>query len=266
VIGGTAVVDNAIADSLPGIVHRYSGITKYDTNLEVLKGFADKVQYDKVYVANGETFVDALSGAALAALTHSPIILGQSGSGWAPEMKNFLQSNNFRSVIALGGVAAVPDEVVEKLTADTPLDPPVIPPLTPPVQPPTVPTVPTVPGSVTISNLEVITEPANNLGTFSNGALIDLSALDNSVKVLGFALIADQNCILQFKFLSDTQNIPLIAGQRKIVTVGDLITAGQIQSAVTVGEFRLFYTTKTLQGRLLINGVSVGTLTVNLKF
>lgn len=265
VIGGTAVVGDAIAGSLPGTVHRYSGVTKFDTNLEVLKGFADKVQYDRVYVANGETFVDALSGASLATLTHSPIVLSQSE--WSNTMKDFLKLNHLQNVVALGGVVAVPDGVLQQLTD---VSNAVTPPVTPPVQLPAgggVPSIPTPLTSLTLSNLRVITDPANSLGTFNNGAIMDLSGLADSVKVLGFAVTADQSCTLQFKVLSNIQTIPLNAGIERIVTVSDLITGGQVQvGGVDLSAFRFLYSTKTLQGQLLSNGTNVGTLTINLKF
>ena len=278
VIGGTAVVGDAIASSLPGTVHRYSGVTKFDTNLEVLKGFADKVQYDKVYVANGETFVDALSGTSLATLTHSPIILSQSE--WSNTMTDFLKLKHLQNVVALGGAVAVPDNILQRLTAiangspNAPVTSPVTSPVTP-SQPSTVgvgggvvstPSTPTVSNKVTVSKLQVNTDPANSLGTFNNGAVIDLSGLNDSVKVLGFSLTADQDCTLQFKVLNNIQNISLVAGQQKDVTVGDLITGGQIQDGVDLSAFRLIYKTKTLQGQLLKNGTSAGTLTVTLKF
>lgn len=282
VIGGTAVVGQAIEGMLPGTVHRFSGVTKFDTNLEVLKGFAADVNYEKVFVANGETFVDALSGVPLAALSRSPIVLGQSN--WSVGMKDFLKLNNLLDVIALGGVAAVPDSALKPLTdisnelSNSPVIPPVTvtPPVTipviPPVQPPisvvTPSPAPIVTNAVTVSNLQINTNPANSLGTFSNGALIDLSGLDNSVILLGFGVTADQNCTLQFKVLDNIQNIPLVAGQPKNVTVADLITGGQIEGGVDLGVFRLIYQnrTKTLVGKLLQEGTSAGTLTVNLKF
>lgn len=270
VIGGTAVVGDAVMGTLPGTVHRYFGMTKFDTNLEVLKGFANDVHYDKVYVANGETFVDALSGVSLASLTHSPILLCQTE--WSTAMKDFLKQNNFLEIVALGGAAVVPDNVLKPLTdiSNGSSTPPVTSPApvgggAAPTPTPTTP-IPTVPSTVTVSNLRVNTDPSNSLGTFSNGAAIDLSGLDDSVIVLGFGLTADQNCTLQFTVLNNTQNVSLTAGVQRDVTIGDLILGGQFQREVNLGEFRLLYSTKTLVGQLLKDGTSAGTLTVTLKF
>jgi len=51
VIGGTAVVADAVKDQLPGKISRYAGLTKYDTNVQVLKNFAKEYRNDKVFVA-----------------------------------------------------------------------------------------------------------------------------------------------------------------------------------------------------------------------
>lgn len=283
VIGGTAVVGDAVQGSLPGTVHRFSGVTKYDTNLEVLKGFAADIHFSKVYVANGDTFVDALSGVSLATLTQSPILLSQNE--WTAPMKDFLTRNKLQEIVALGGEAVVPDTALKPLSdisSTTTGSSGTSSPTTTPGQSSvggstasgsssgssssSTTTTPTTPTTVTVSNLRVNTDPSNSLGSFSNGAVIDLSGLPDSVKVLGFSVTADQDCTLQFKVLNNIQNIPLTAGVEKDVTIGDLIVGSQIQTQVNLGEFRLVYTTKTLVGQLLKDGTSAGTLTVTLKF
>ncbi|EHQ91876.1 cell wall-binding repeat-containing protein [Desulfosporosinus youngiae] len=139
---------------------------------------------------------------------------------------------------------------------------------TPPVQSPTTPTTPTtpsVPTSVTLSKLRVITDPANSLGTFKNGAKIDMSGLQDSVNVLGFAMTVDQDCTLQFKVLNDTQNISLRADREKVVTIGDLVIGAEIPEGINMGNLRSIYSTKKVQGKLIIDGKTVGNLTVTLE-
>jgi len=493
VVGGSAVVSDGVKGELPGKVSRYSGLTKYDTNVQILKNFAKDYKNDQVYVANGETLVDALAGVPLAASNQAPLLL--INRQLENTTKNFVKLNlSTAKMVALGGEAVVPSTGMNTITSNIPysvdnakvgaadatkpvkltdnvqisgdkvtlenadldysvyvkgdnvtlsnlnvlgtvfLDPgdngsatlndvsagkivilsgakdsihlnntasevltvdsnsevrvestgtttigntvarsfavldvksgslgevaiitipgqspivelrgiftqPVvlnhgsqvrlsatavvkdlitngkaslivdqgakvtnydnrgntvtitgsgskaipesstIPPSgstgTPPVQPPTTPTnpttptTPTAPTSVNLSNLRVITDPANNLGSFDNGDEIDLSDLDDEDKVLGFAVTADQDCTLQFKVFSDVQNISLRAEQERIITVGDLILGTSVPGGVALGDFRLLYQqtkTKTLQGKLLIDGNSVGTLTVKLRF
>lgn len=278
VVGGSAVVSEVVKGELPGKVSRYSGLTKYDTNVQILKNFTQEYKTDMVYVVNGETLVDALTGVPLAAASGAPFVLvNQQLEEVTRDFVKLTMSS--AKMVALGGEAVVPSAVMNTLMSlvsspDGPTEtPPVQPPTTPtnPKNPttPSNPTTPTVPSSVTLSNLRVLTDPANSLGTFKNGAEIDLSGLADEVSFLGFALTADQDCTLQFSVFGDLQNISLIAGQEKVVTSGDLIMGGLISGGIDLKDLRLYYKTtktKTLQGKLLIEGKSVGNLTVKLRF
>ncbi|KLU66136.1 N-acetylmuramoyl-L-alanine amidase LytC precursor [Desulfosporosinus acididurans] len=116
VIGGTAVVSDTVANQLPGKVNRYFGQTKYDTNLQILKDMAGDYRNNKVYVANGETLVDALAGVSLAAADHAPILLVNSSldSG----TKNFVKSMiSTQDMVVLGGEAVVPSAELNSLNS-----------------------------------------------------------------------------------------------------------------------------------------------------
>ncbi len=113
VIGGEAVVGSAILAQLPGVTHRYAGMTKYDTNIEVLKGFMDVIHNGTTYLANGETFVDALAGVPLAAQSYSAILLTDQA---LPEVScEYAKLNLSPNVVALGGQAVVPLKAMESL-------------------------------------------------------------------------------------------------------------------------------------------------------
>ncbi|MCS4467015.1 cell wall-binding repeat-containing protein [Clostridium botulinum] len=74
VVGGTGVVSSKISSQLNNNT-RLGGENRYETNSAVLNHFADKFSYDKVYVASGENYPDALSGSVLAAASKSPLVL-----------------------------------------------------------------------------------------------------------------------------------------------------------------------------------------------
>ncbi|MHB8127109.1 MAG: cell wall-binding repeat-containing protein [Desulfitobacteriaceae bacterium] len=115
VIGGTAVVGSTIQDQLPGVKHRYAGLTKYDTNIEVLEGFMDVLHNGKTYVANGETFVDALAGVPLAAQSYSAILLTDQT---LPELScEYAKLNLSPDLVVLGGQAVVSQKVIEQITS-----------------------------------------------------------------------------------------------------------------------------------------------------
>ncbi|MHB1653238.1 MAG: beta strand repeat-containing protein [Desulfitobacteriaceae bacterium] len=86
-----------------------AGADRYATNDAVLSALTYK--YDKVFVANGETLVDALAGAALAAKTGSPIVLANAtGATAAAKVNANLTASS--QVIAFGGTGVVSDAVL----------------------------------------------------------------------------------------------------------------------------------------------------------
>lgn len=112
VIGGTAVISDSVKVQFPMAV-RHAGITAYDTNNEVIQHFdADHfLKYDHIFIANGETGIDALAGAPLAAMTNSPIVLTNGKS--VPAAAIFLYSKAPAGSVntALGGESVVPEAV-----------------------------------------------------------------------------------------------------------------------------------------------------------
>jgi len=111
IIGGTGVVADTVKAQLPGTVNRYFGKTAYDTNVAVLKAFDGVLKYDHVFVANGETAIDALAGAPLAALYNAGIVLTNKATN---EGTSFVRSKESSTsiVTALGGTSVVPDSVL----------------------------------------------------------------------------------------------------------------------------------------------------------
>jgi len=113
VIGGTAVISNAVVSKFPN-AFRYFGNTAYDTNVEVLKAFDDVLEYDNVFLANGDTAIDALAGAPLAAQFNAGIVLTKGTTNEGTEyVSGKLSATSV--VTALGGTAVIPDSVLTDL-------------------------------------------------------------------------------------------------------------------------------------------------------
>jgi len=104
------VISDSVMDQLPSAT-RHAGITAYDTNSEVIQDFDTFIKYDHVYLANGETAIDALAGAPLVAQSKAAIILTNQV---VPEAVAFVKGKltSTSVVTALGGTAAVPDTVL----------------------------------------------------------------------------------------------------------------------------------------------------------
>lgn len=113
IVGGTAVVSDTIVSQLKNSI-RLAGNSRYATNSSVLNRFADKFSYDKIYVASGENYPDALSGSVLAALSNSPLILVGNSVESSVMSSVKAQHDKYNNVIVLGGTS-----VVSELSADS---------------------------------------------------------------------------------------------------------------------------------------------------
>jgi len=115
VIGGTGVISNTVYNQLPS-PERLSGSDRYETNINIIKAFAGYLDFSKCYVATGQSFPDALSGAALAARTGSPMLLVSNPP--AASTVNYLQDKigSINSFVVFGGTGVVPQSVVTTLT------------------------------------------------------------------------------------------------------------------------------------------------------
>ncbi|MCT8977937.1 cell wall-binding repeat-containing protein [Clostridium sp. CX1] len=114
VIGGNDVVSDNIFDTLPNAERLY-GDSRYDTNIAVLKKFESELNFNKIYIANGENFPDALAGSVLAAKNSSCVVMVSDYSGQATE--NFIasKSSSISQTTILGGRGALSDERVSNV-------------------------------------------------------------------------------------------------------------------------------------------------------
>ncbi|MHC6181194.1 cell wall-binding repeat-containing protein [Clostridium sp. JNZ X4-2] len=116
VVGGTAVIEDSLKNSLPN-AQRLGGNTRFDTNLAILQNFKSDLDFDNVYVAegdgpNGDEFADALSGAALAAHKSAPLVLIYKTMTSGASSFIIANMSTKTVVTALGGTLVVPDGVV----------------------------------------------------------------------------------------------------------------------------------------------------------
>ena len=110
VIGGAAVVGPNVMDELP-FPTRISGNTAYDTEAAVLQAYPPTTS--KLEIATGENYPDALTGAVRAALYGSMVVLVPTNSATSSSLETVLKSWSGRQIEALGGVAALPEKVVQ---------------------------------------------------------------------------------------------------------------------------------------------------------
>ncbi len=119
VLGGTSVVSSGVAASLAGFtagsVTRIAGPDRYGTAAAISAAtFSSGVPV--VYIASGDTYPDALSGAVAAALGPGPVLLIPGGSIPAA-VKAELTRLAPNRIVVLGGVSRVSASVQTQLTA-----------------------------------------------------------------------------------------------------------------------------------------------------
>lgn len=110
VIGGTVVVGQKVMDQLP-FPSRISGTTAYDTAAAVLQKYPPTT--NQLEIATGENYPDALTGAVRASLYGSMVILVPTRTTIPASLQTLLKSWQGRTVEALGGAAALPENVVQ---------------------------------------------------------------------------------------------------------------------------------------------------------
>lgn len=114
IVGGNGVVSNKIASTLKNNI-RLEGKSRYATNASVLNHFNSEFNYDKVYVASGENYPDALSGSALIAKSNSFLIL--AGKSVDPSVMESvdLVHNKIKDLVVLGGESVVSNTAVNTI-------------------------------------------------------------------------------------------------------------------------------------------------------
>ncbi|EJO5348241.1 cell wall-binding repeat-containing protein [Clostridium botulinum] len=117
IVGGSGVISNSVLSKFPSS-ERIGGSDRYATNSKIINYFTG-YDYTNVYVASGENFPDALSGAALAAKNSSFIILTSKFPNKATQSFTYnicKKNSSNKNLIVLGGTGVIPNESITKLT------------------------------------------------------------------------------------------------------------------------------------------------------
>ncbi|MDQ0254449.1 putative cell wall-binding protein [Evansella vedderi] len=110
VIGGELAISHEVFEKLPN-PKRIAGLTRYDTNIEVLNYF--NPNFNKAFIATSHRFQDGLSGAALAAKDNSGVIL--VGDNVRDVTRAHLLSTRYHHLRVLGGELAISPSVYEEI-------------------------------------------------------------------------------------------------------------------------------------------------------
>jgi len=116
IVGGTGVISESVTDRVPNPT-RLAGADRYETNKEVLQNFVSELNFERIYIATGMGFADALTGAVLAAKSASPLVL--TGEALALSTAEYIQNNLTLTakILGLGGESVVPSSILNRLVS-----------------------------------------------------------------------------------------------------------------------------------------------------
>lgn len=123
VVGGAAAVSTAVYGELAklagaGGISRVSGADRYDTAREIVSEHWAATSVDRVYIASGKNFPDALSAAAAAGAQGVPVItVDGSAAHLDPDVAALIRSLGASEVAVAGGTSAVSAGIMTDLAA-----------------------------------------------------------------------------------------------------------------------------------------------------
>lgn len=115
VIGGTGVISDTVAKSFKGSVERISGKDRYETNTNIINRFKANIDFNKIYIASGTDFADALVAAPAASMTASPLIMVTESERYSKEILDRITGINSNYVNVMGGTTAISDNMVSRV-------------------------------------------------------------------------------------------------------------------------------------------------------
>ena len=113
IAGGYSTVNKSLESSLPTVVERLRGNTRYETAIAIAdKKFGDSKE---TFLANGEQWMDALVIGPVGGMLNMPILL--TGANSAPQsLRDYIAKSNIEKITAIGGRSMVSDKVLNELS------------------------------------------------------------------------------------------------------------------------------------------------------
>lgn len=115
IVGGNNSVSESIESTLKNSgleVSRINGSNRYDTSAKIAEKYKEKTGADKVVIASGENFPDALVAGPYASKVKAPILLSGKKSV-IESVRNQVSSIGTKGVIAVGGISSLNPENIK---------------------------------------------------------------------------------------------------------------------------------------------------------
>lgn len=114
VLGNSDVISDNVAYQFPN-VQRITGKDKYEMNMNIIKTFEDKFDFQNIDLAYSEQFPDALSVSAFAAIDGNPIVFVGDKNDLNAKYLIADKKASVKNVYAIGGSAGIKDSELDDI-------------------------------------------------------------------------------------------------------------------------------------------------------
>ncbi|MDO5017749.1 MAG: cell wall-binding repeat-containing protein [Lagierella massiliensis] len=112
IAGGNSCVSNELESKLPEVIERLSGETRYETAVDIASNKFRGV--DKIFLTNGENWMDSLIISPVGGMLNMPILLTRQDEVPA-SLKEYIVKAKIKKITAVGGRSMISDRVLEEL-------------------------------------------------------------------------------------------------------------------------------------------------------
>ena len=113
IAGGYSTVAKSLESSLPTVVERLRGNSRYETAIDIVNKKFNNA--NEIFLANGEQWMDALVIGPVGGILDIPILL--TGANNAPKsLKDYIAKSKIEKITAIGGRSMVSDKVLNELS------------------------------------------------------------------------------------------------------------------------------------------------------
>lgn len=114
VLGNNNVISDNVAYQFPN-VQRITGKDKYDMNINIIKTFEDKFDFQNICLAYSEQFPDALSVSAFAAVNGNPIVFVGDKNDLNAKYLFADKKANVKNMYVIGGTSGINDSELDDI-------------------------------------------------------------------------------------------------------------------------------------------------------
>lgn len=114
VLGNSDVISDSAAYQFPN-VQRITGKDNYDMNINIIKAFEDKFNFNNICLAYSEQFPDALSTSAFAAINGNPIVFVSDNNDLNAKYLLADKKSDVKNMYVIGGSAGIKDSELDDI-------------------------------------------------------------------------------------------------------------------------------------------------------